>query len=148
MNPPRNNASEPYTVEGFLTWWQRARDLTEVIDSMLADCDFADRIDSTRIAAAGFSLGGYTMIEIEGGATDVNTFVRYCDLTEADGICTSPPEFPTLAEDSRKWTQEHPEAAQHARDSYRDPRLRSVFAMAPALGPAFPASGFKKISFR
>jgi predicted dienelactone hydrolase len=79
VNHPGTNATEPYTVEGFSTWWQRARDLTEVIDGMLADSDFAGRIDSTRIAAAGFSLGGYTMIEIAGGITDVNTFLRHCD---------------------------------------------------------------------
>jgi predicted dienelactone hydrolase len=146
VNHPGNNATEPYTVEGFSTWWQRARDLSEVIDGMLADSDFARRIDSTRIAAAGFSLGGYTMIEIAGGVTDVDGFVHYCDSAKVDGICGSPPEFPTLAEDFRKWIQEHPETAQHAGDSYRDARVRSVFAMAPVLGPAFPASGLKRVS--
>jgi predicted dienelactone hydrolase len=42
--------------------------------------------------------------------------------------------------------REHPELLEHAGDPYRDPRVRSVFAMAPALGPAFPASGLRKIS--
>jgi predicted dienelactone hydrolase len=42
--------------------------------------------------------------------------------------------------------QEHPEVLAHASDSYRDPRVRAVFAMAPALGPAFPTDGLKKIS--
>jgi predicted dienelactone hydrolase len=146
VNHPGNNASEPYTLEGFSLWWERARDLSEVITSMLSDSDFGGHIDPNRIGAAGFSLGGYTMIEIAGGITDAKGFVRYCDTTGADGICTSPPEFPTLVEDFRKLIREHPEVLQHAGDSYRDPRVRSVFAMAPALGPAFPASGLKKIS--
>ena len=33
----------------------------------------------------------------------------------------------------------------HASDSYRDPRIRAVFAMAPALGPAFTATSLEKI---
>ena len=28
VNHPGNNAADPYTVEGFSTWWERARDLT------------------------------------------------------------------------------------------------------------------------
>jgi predicted dienelactone hydrolase len=113
---------------------------------MLADTEFSGRIDPKRIGAAGFSLGGYTMIEVAGGISDAAGFVRYCDATRADSICTSPPEFPTLVDDFRKLIREHPELLQQAGDSYRDPRVRAVFAMAPALGPAFPASGLKKIS--
>jgi predicted dienelactone hydrolase len=145
VNHPGNNAAEPYTGEGFSIWWERARDLSEVISGMLADADFGAHIDPKRIGAAGFSLGGYTMIEIAGGITDARTFVQFCDSTKADAICSSPPEFPTLVQEFRKLIQEHPEVLQHSGDSYRDPRVRSVFAMAPALGPAFPASGLKKI---
>jgi platelet-activating factor acetylhydrolase isoform II len=70
VNHPGNNAAEPYTVEGFSTWWERARDLSEVVDALLKDSTFGARIDANRIGAAGFSLGGYTMIEIAGGITD------------------------------------------------------------------------------
>jgi hypothetical protein len=70
VNHPGNNALEPYTVAGFPLWWERATDLSEVIDQMLGDAEFGGRIDSKRIAAGGFSLGDYTMIEIVGGITD------------------------------------------------------------------------------
>ena len=143
---PGNNATEPYTLEGFSIWWERARDLSEVISGMLADPEFGGRIDAKRIGAAGFSLGGYTMIEIAGGITNVDQFMRYCDSSPADDLCKSPPEFPTLSQDLRKFRGEHPEMFQHAGDSFRDSRVRSVFAMAPAIGPAFPAGGLKKIS--
>jgi len=146
VNHPGNNATEQYTVEGFSLWWERARDLSQVITAMLADPEFGTHIDPDRIGAAGFSLGGYTMIEIAGGSTDAHGFAHYCDNTRVDGICSSPPEFPTLIEDFRKLIREHPEVLQHARDSYRDPRVHAAFAMAPALGPAFPASGLNKIS--
>ena len=146
VNHPGNTGAEPYTVEGFSIWWERARDLSEVISGMLADSQFGSHIDAKRIGAAGFSLGGYTMIEIAGGITDAQGFLAYCDSGKNDGICVSPPEFPTLMPDFRKLMQEHPEVLAHASDSYRDPRVRSVFAMAPALGPAFPTDGLKRIS--
>jgi len=146
VDHPGNNAAEPYTVEGFSTWWERARDLSEVIDALLKDSTFASRIDTSRVGAAGFSLGGYAMIEIAGGITDPAAFLDFCASPEADGICSSPPEFPTLVEGFRKLAKEKPEFLRHATDSHRDARVRSVFAMAPALGPAFRPASLAKIT--
>ena len=146
VNHPGNNGAEPYTVEGFSIWWERARDLSEVISGMLADANIGAHVDPKRIGAAGFSLGGYTMIEIAGGITDAAGFLRFCDSAQRDALCTSPPEFPTLVEDFRKLIREHPDVLRPAGGSYRDPRIRSVFAMAPALGPAFPAARLRNIS--
>src|SRR6202046_100632 len=102
VNHPGNNATEAYTAQGFSTWWERARDLSVVIDSMLVDPMFGARIDAKRIGAAGFSLGGYTMIEIAGGITNPQAFMDFCASPRADLICKSPPEFPTLVEDFKK----------------------------------------------
>jgi predicted dienelactone hydrolase len=140
VNHPGNNGFDGYTPQGFSTWWERARDLSTVTDHMLADATFGPRIDRERIGAAGFSLGGYTMIEIAGGITDRSRFKAFCGSTSADGTCKPPPEFPTLLPRSDQLAQTDPEfqeALRHAGDSYRDPRLRAVFTMAPALGPAF-----------
>jgi predicted dienelactone hydrolase len=146
VNHPGNNAAEPYTAKGFSIWWERAHDLSETISGMLADAKFGDQIDPERIGSAGFSLGGYTMIAIAGGITDVQGFVSFCDSPNAGGTCTSPPEFPSLVEDFRKLIREHPEVLRHSGNSFRDARVRAVFAMAPGLGPAFPASSLEKIS--
>jgi predicted dienelactone hydrolase len=117
-----------------------------VLDALLKDSTFGTRIDANRIGATGFSLGGYTMIEIAGGITDPAAFMDFCASPKADGLCRSPPEFPTLFEDFQKLTKEKPEFSRHASDSYRDPRVRGVFAMAPALGPAFRSASLTKIS--
>jgi len=149
VNHPGNNGTEAYTAQGFSTWWERARDLSVVIDAMLADSMFGGRIDFKRIGAAGFSLGGYTMIEIAGGITDPQAFIEFCSSPRADRICKSPPEFPTLLEDFEKLSKNDVEfqaALRHSGDSYRDPRVRAVFAMAPALGPAFHTGSLAKIS--
>jgi predicted dienelactone hydrolase len=113
---------------------------------LLKDSTFGPRIDGNRVAAAGFSLGGYTMIEIAGGITDPAAFMDFCASSKADAICRSPLEFPTLIEDFKKLTNEKPGFLRHASDSYRDPRVRGVFAMAPALGPAFRPTSLTKIS--
>src|SRR5262249_36376845 len=65
---------------------------------------------------------------------------------KADGLCTSPPEFPTLFEDFQKLAKEKPEFLRRATDSHHDARVRSVFAMAPALGPAFRPASLAKIT--
>lgn len=152
VNHPGNNALEPYTPAGFSLWWERATDLTKVIDRMLSDPEFAARIDPQRIAAAGFSLGGYTMIEIAGGTTDRAAFSEFCKSAAADGICKAPPEFPNLLEYFNRidhTAKSDPELAASLRreqESHRDPRVRAVFAIAPALGPAFPPAGLGKIA--
>jgi predicted dienelactone hydrolase len=149
VNHPGNNGTEAYTAQGFSTWWERAHDLSTIIESMLADPMFRGRIDADRIGSAGFSLGGYTMIEIAGGITDPEAFKEFCASPRADLICKSPPEFPTLFEEFDKLSKTDAEfqaALRHASDSYRDPRVRAVFAMAPALGPAFHPASLAKIA--
>jgi predicted dienelactone hydrolase len=149
VNHPGNNAVEAYTAQGFSVWWERARDLSTVIDSLLADSNFGSRIDPNRIGAAGFSLGGYTMIEIAGGITEPAAFTEFCKSPRADGICKSPPEFPQLFEDFDRLSKTDPDfqaALRHASDSYRDPRVRAVFAIAPALGPAFRPASLARIT--
>src|SRR2546421_277950 len=81
---------------------ERARDLSSVIDSLLGDATFGARLDAGRIGAAGFSLGGYTMIEIAGGITEPPLFIEQCNAHPEDQLCQSPPEFSTLLEDFKK----------------------------------------------
>jgi predicted dienelactone hydrolase len=151
VNHPGNNALEPYTPAGFSLWWERARDLSEVIDKMLADPEFGARIDSGRIAAAGFSLGGYTMIEIAGGISDRTAYREFCKSNAADAICKSPPEFPepldyfNRLDDAGKSDPEIAASLKQETESHRDSRVRAVFAIAPALGPAFRPAALKKI---
>ena len=44
-----------------MTFWERAREMTVLLDRVLQDDVFGPRIDHTRIGAAGFSLGGNTI---------------------------------------------------------------------------------------
>lgn len=148
INHPGNNALEPYTLQGFTLWWLRAHDLTVALDHMLADRTFGPRIDQSRIGAAGFSLGGYTMIEIAGGITNPQAVIDYCNSPRSHGACNIP-EFPNLvgeAENLLKTDSQFAAAFVEGDRSYRDPRIRAVFAIAPALGVAFSSQDLAKIS--
>ena len=68
VNHHGNTAAESQpAAQGFLLYWERPKDLTVTLDKLLADPVFGTRIDRKRIGAAGFSLGGYTVISIAGG---------------------------------------------------------------------------------
>jgi predicted dienelactone hydrolase len=145
---PGNNSLEPYTAEGFLLWWLRARDLTTVIDMLLRDKEFAAAIDARRIGAIGFSLGGYTMFEIAGGRTDPARLQAFCRSADAEG-CADPPEFPNLFARWNELEASSPafrDAASQAGASYRDARTRAVFSIAPAAGPAFIPESLRQIA--
>jgi predicted dienelactone hydrolase len=48
-----NTASEEYRPEGFLCWWERARDLSVLLDYHTAEGKFAGRLNLNRTFAAG-----------------------------------------------------------------------------------------------
>jgi predicted dienelactone hydrolase len=149
VNHLGNNATEPYTVQGFSLWWERARDISVVIDGMLEETQFAPRIDAQRIGGAGFSLGGYTMVALAGGITDRSLLADFCRSPGADATCKAPPEFPGAGEKVEDLAKSDPafrEALERQGRSYRDPRIHAIFVMAPALGPAFVPLSLGEIS--
>jgi predicted dienelactone hydrolase len=148
VNHPGNNAIDGYTAPGFRLWWLRAVDLSAVIDGLLADPTFGPRIDRQRIGAAGHSLGGYTVVALAGGITSVEHFGQFCASSKADEICTPPPEFPDLQAKVQALAQSdaaYRAAREQDARSYRDPRVRAVFAMAPGLAQAFLPESLARI---
>lgn len=147
-NHPGNNALEPLTPEGFLLWWERAKDQSQVLDGVLADRMFGARVDRQRIGAAGFSLGGYTSLLLAGARSHRQALLDFCASPAADVAC-HPPETDALATKTGGMTlaQSAQTQASLARSdaSYRDPRIKAAFAIAPALGPAFDATSFADV---
>lgn len=149
VNHPGNNALEDYTLPGAVFWAQRAHDLSALLDLLLADPTFGPRIDPKRVGAAGFSLGGLTVIELAGGIAEFSRYQDFCKSPKADGMCTDTIEYPGLLAKVTALAKTDP-AIQSAfvenSKSHRDPRIRAIFAMAPALGPAFSPDSLAKIS--
>jgi len=138
VDHPGNNAVDGYTVQGFTLGWERAVDLSRVLDQMLADHRFGPRIDSNRIGAAGFSLGGYTMMVLAGAVAtpiDVQKLEQECSTGKVwDLMCYSPPEFPDLTRKAMALSRTdygYRAALQQSSQPHRDTRVRAVFAIAP-----------------
>jgi predicted dienelactone hydrolase len=148
INHPGNNALEDYTIPGAVFWGQRAHDLSALLDLLLADPIFGPRIDPKRVGAAGFSLGGLTVIELAGGIPEFSRYQDFCKSSKADGMCKDTLEYPGLLAKVTALAKTDP-AIQAAfaenSKSHRDPRIRAIFAMAPALGPAFDPDTLTKI---
>ena len=145
VDHPGNNSHAAVTAEGFALWWERATDLSEVLDGLLADAELGPHIDRDRIGAAGFSLGGYTVLELGGARTDVAAFFDLCHKQTDDAVCHVPemrglgtPE--QILVTVRKTSGE---SLARSGDNYRDPRISAVFAVAPALGFTLTAESLR-----
>ncbi len=128
-----NTGLEPYIAEGFLCWWERAADLSELLSSIGTTRFFANRLDFEQVSAIGFSLGGYTVLALSGARTSLDEFDAW---RSANNITVGgPKEFPdaadsipTLLETSDVFRQSW---ARHG-DDFTDSRIKSVVAIAPA----------------
>ena len=143
------SAEKEPAPQGFLLYWERATDLKLVIDSVLRDPVFGHRIDDRRIGAAGFSLGGYTVIAAAGGRFSQSTFDEFCGSAQRDFTCEPQNEFPeasarfALLRNSDAVVRE---SLRRSGASYQDRRIKAVFAIAPALGSGFTESGLRPVN--
>jgi len=142
------SAEKEPAPQGFLLYWERATDLKLVIDSVLRDPVFGNRIDDRRIGAAGFSLGGYSVIAAAGGRFSQSTFDEFCGSAQRDFTCEPQNEFPeaparfALLRDTDTVVRE---SLRQAGAPYKDRRIKAVFAIAPALGSGFTESGLRPV---
>jgi predicted dienelactone hydrolase len=146
VDHPGNNADEPYTVEGFTLWWERATDISQAIDGVLADPEFGRHVDKDRIGAAGFSLGGFTVLQLAGAETDVHEYFDLCDPRnaadmraprDADTTVCHVEEMRAMGtplEMLRQTRASSAESLASSNKSFQDEAVRAVFAIAPALG--------------
>jgi predicted dienelactone hydrolase len=131
LNHHGNTTTEPYRAEGFLCWWERARDLTVLLDHIEAHGEFARRVDIGRVYVAGYSLGGCTAAALLGAITETSRFQS--SPANKDSV-RGPREFPDLA-DHLPGLLENSEIfrASWARmsNSYRDERFKAGLLLAP-----------------
>lgn len=131
VNHHGNTATEPYRAEGFICWWERARDLTVLLDKLNCQSEFAGRIDPDRVFVAGYSLGGCTATALLGAVSKTSRFQPSPGNPDfARGVR----EFPDLADrlpaliDSSAVFRE---SWSRMSASYRDERFKAALLMAP-----------------
>ncbi len=144
VNHHGNTALEPYTAQGFLLWWERAKDLTAILTQLLDDASFGTHINRRQIGAAGFSLGGTTVIALAGGVVDPQAFRAIYQDPERDILRDLPPEFPDVPVLVALLKVILENDTIHEQ-SYQDMRIQCAFAIAPVLGEAFTPAGLASI---
>ncbi len=138
-----NTGHEVFREEAFICWWERAPDLSRVLDHLAMDGPFVGRLDLNRVSVAGFSIGGYTALVLAGARTSVDRLLAWSDQTGLLG--SSAKIFPGLMQRIPELLQQSEafRVAYARQDSdLSDTRIKSVVAMAPAP----PIRGFSKES--
>ncbi len=118
-------------------FFERPRQVSRVIDALLADPIWKDRIardaKGPRIGTLGHSAGGYTVLALAGGVPDLAQSSRHCREEGKDD-----PLF------CRTGGTEWPVAPPQAGQPLKDGRIRAVVAMAP-VGVLFTAESLAKV---
>lgn len=123
--------NHPYSTWGDLDFkvgldhWTRAQDLSLALDTVLADPTFAGHIDTSRIMAAGFSYGGWTVLSVGGVRGSLDGYVDHCrTYADASSHCAdlAGAGIQLSDSDSDAWDA-----------SYADPRFTHITAVDPGL---------------
>ena len=130
VNHPFNTTMDD-TPEGVARAWDRPPDLSLLISELLSTPEWASVIDGTRIGAAGFSSGGYTVLALAGAVYDIDRMHAYCNSAEAGPECGLSDALPAADPD--------------ASSLLKDPRVQAVFAMVPGWGAATKPDSLKAI---
>jgi len=136
-----NSYQDEHLARGFASPWERPRDLTVLLDYLLA----TQSVDGDRIGAAGFSLGGYTVAGLLGARLNPHVLAGILE-----GWIPSPPlpEFPDFLDILRADNTSEELAAILADSAaeVRDQRVRAGFMMAPAIGALLDPESLARVT--
>lgn len=117
--------------------WERPQDLSAITDHAENDGFGAIKIDNTKIAAVGFSLGGHSVLSIAGARVSQAKYKDYCTRLSFMMDCTwlkaGGVDFSKI--DPAKFEQ-----------SSLDKRIKTVVSIDPALSQAYNSESLKDIS--
>lgn len=122
---------------GYVQPWERSRDMSVLIDRLFDHPDIGPRIDQQRVGAAGFSLGGYSVLGLVGvQLPSFEAWLGRCRERPEAHACRLPPEANFAFEDVEIMRQENSSFQAGMRrggHSFRDSRVSAIYAIAPAL---------------
>lgn len=122
-------------------FWERPKDLSSVLNFILKDSFFIGKIDTQKIGAAGFSLGGATVIMSAGARLNLDTLKK-----------NSPPPPQKIANEIERFIKLSKTnriikiSVENSGNSFKDKRIKAVFALAPAVGGGFSKEGLAGIN--
>ncbi|NDY90366.1 alpha/beta hydrolase family protein [Ideonella livida] len=108
---------------------ERPRQVSRALDALLADPQWAPRLDTQRIGAVGHSAGGHTVLALAGAQPDRVRLVNHCSPT-GTGLQTDA-AMCALAGFSTERPAPVLTVGTSTLPSVREPRIRAVVAAAP-----------------
>lgn len=130
--------------------WNRPQDLSVVLDNLLVHPKFKDAIDQNKIAAAGFSQGGVTTFWLGGAQANLHpeklkeqiTLIHHPAYRNLHFRSVSTERLDSILDN---FTEQD---FINANQSYRDERIKAIFAMAPGIdqrNKIFTKEGLSKV---
>jgi predicted dienelactone hydrolase len=124
--------TDSQTTEARIRLWERARDVSFLLDRLLADPVWGPRINRDRIAFVGHSMGGWTGAALAGGIYDWQRQLNACrGMKRPDFYCRNTLQIDAAASVPLEGNGR----------STADPRFRAFVLLAPG-----PAGGFTRES--
>jgi predicted dienelactone hydrolase len=128
--------ADDQTVAGRFRLWDRAADVSFVLDQILNDPKWAPLIDGRQIGFVGHSFGGWAGVSLAGGRYDPIRQRAFCEnSTKKDFYCDN-----TLKDDVSRVP------AADADRSFQDARIKAYYIMGSGPGQGFAEESLKAIS--
>ncbi|HWD13435.1 alpha/beta fold hydrolase [Pseudochrobactrum sp. sp1633] len=117
--------------------WERPHDLSRVIDAVATDSALAGKVEPSRIAAIGHSLGGWSVVALAGAQFDPARF---------DRDCTEQPNPRTCGLASELITPQGNVAAEKLKTMKADPRVGAIVSLDLGLARGFTPESLNSIT--
>jgi predicted dienelactone hydrolase len=135
--PRRPGPRDLHAAEAPRELWLRPADLSATLTALQRDPFWAGTIDTARVGALGFQLGGSSVLALAGARIDAEAYARSCDQGGSGLDCA------WFAKDG---VDLHRLDAEQLERSHLDRRIKTVIAVDPELAAAFSADSLAGIS--
>lgn len=126
-NHPGTTSRDSYPDQTIKTW-ERPQDFSAIIDQLPSILPSDLNMDTTKIAAVGFSLGGYAVLAAGGVQLNKEAYIDYCDRHEGELECG------WLTKDGLDLNSIEKTRFEQ---SNKDPRIKTIVSIDPGLVEAF-----------
>jgi predicted dienelactone hydrolase len=137
-NHPRSTSRDSDPEQSLKTW-ERPEDMSAIVDQLSTLLPEGLHADEDRIAAAGFSLGGYSVLSLAGAQISKAAFIDYCtnykakDLQECEWFTYT--GFDLNAIDQKGFEKNN-----------IDTRFKAIVSIDPGFAAAFQTSSLEAIN--
>jgi predicted dienelactone hydrolase len=132
LRHPGDNWQDRSMVTSGHYFGERPRQVSRVLDALLASPDWGSRIPAGRIGAVGHSAGGYTVLALAGAEAEPQRAAQHCRSVQDDPMFCSLGKLPATGPLPAALAAP---AAAPGRDAQRvsvpDTRIRAIVALAP-----------------